>query len=503
MEMLPTASNLLSNMGRRSLRVAGVWSAVLRWSTALFILCSASEVFSQGVKDGPLPEAPLKVIPERVPAKPETTPKPESKPEPASKTAEVSPKVDPTAGLPVDPTAYEQLSVLARALQLVKQDFVDETKVGYKDLVQSALRGLLSSLDPHCQFLDAKEYKSVQEDTRGRFSGVGLVVSHKEGKLVVVTPMEGGPGLRAGILSGDIILKVDDKLTEKFGVNEVANLLRGDTGKAVKLTLYRPQTKETMEIEVVREAIQVATVRDVKILATQDPVGTKVGYVRISQFSVPTAAELSKALDELEKQGMQALVLDLRHNPGGVLESAVDVAGEFLPAESLVVSTEGRLPSQRREYRTQAGSKQRPTYPLAVLVNHGSASAAEIVAGALRDLKRAIVVGETTFGKGSVQSVVPLQDGSAIRLTTAKYYTPGKMVIHQRGVEPTIRSVMSPEQDRLLSLQRREDPLTEREIRELADFKDPQMERAVDTLRAVVIYAAKAQQPESRPAQAK
>ncbi len=503
MEMLPTASNLLSNMGRRSLRVAGVWSAILRWSTTLFILCSASEVFSQGVKDGPLPEAPLKVIPERVPAKPETTPKPESKPEPASKTAEVSPKVDPTAGLPVDPTAYEQLSVLARALQLVKQDFVDETKVGYKDLVQSALRGLLSSLDPHCQFLDAKEYKSVQEDTRGRFSGVGLVVSHKEGKLVVVTPMEGGPGLRAGILSGDIILKVDDKLTEKFGVNEVANLLRGDTGKAVKLTLYRPQTKETMEIEVVREAIQVATVRDVKILATQDPVGTKVGYVRISQFSVPTAAELSKALDELEKQGMQALVLDLRHNPGGVLESAVDVAGEFLPAESLVVSTEGRLPSQRREYRTQAGSKQRPTYPLAVLVNHGSASAAEIVAGALRDLKRAIVVGETTFGKGSVQSVVPLQDGSAIRLTTAKYYTPGKMVIHQRGVEPTIRSVMSPEQDRLLSLQRREDPLTEREIRELADFKDPQMERAVDTLRAVVIYAAKAQQPESRPAQAK
>jgi hypothetical protein len=205
------------------------------------------------VKDGALPETPLKVVPERAPAKSEA----------ASKT-EPAPKSDPAVTVPVDPTAYEQLSIFARALQLVKQDFVDESKVGYKELMHAALRGVLSSLDPHCQFLDSKEYKSVQEDTRGRFSGVGLVVSHKDGKLVVVTPMEGGPGLRAGILSGDVILKVDDRLTEKFGANEVAGLLRGDTGKAVKLTLYRPQTKQTIELEVVREAIQVATVRDAK-----------------------------------------------------------------------------------------------------------------------------------------------------------------------------------------------------------------------------------------------
>ena len=463
-----------------------------RYVATAVAVCFAPACFAQGVKEGAIPDAPQKVVPERAPVKSE-----------AGAKTEPAPKPDPAAVVPVDPTAYEQLSVFARALQLVKQDFVDESKVGYKELVQSALRGVLSSLDPHCQFLDPKEYKSVQEDTRGRFSGVGLVVSHKDGKLVVVTPMEGGPGLRAGILSGDVILKVDDRLTEKFGANEVAGLLRGDTGKAVKLTLYRPHTKQTIELEVVREAIQVATVRDAKILETQDSVGTKVGYIRISQFSVPTAAELSKALDELEKQGMQALVLDLRHNPGGVLESAVDVAGEFLPAESLVVSTEGRLASQRREYRTQAGSKQRPAYPLAVLVNHGSASAAEIVAGALRDLKRAVIVGETTFGKGSVQSVVPLHDGSALRLTTAKYYTPGKQVIHERGVEPTIRSVLGPEQERLLSLQRREDPLTEREIREVAEFRDPQLERAVDTLRAVVIYAAKLQPQDSRPVQMK
>lgn len=486
---MATASNRSLGLGR--------WLLTGSFAAAVAV-CVAQACFAQGskdgVKEGALPETPLKVVPERAPAKSEA----------ASKT-EPAPKSDPAATVPVDPTAYEQLSIFARALQLVKQDFVDESKVGYKELMHAALRGVLSSLDPHCQFLDSKEYKSVQEDTRGRFSGVGLVVSHKDGKLVVVTPMEGGPGLRAGILSGDVILKVDDRLTEKFGANEVAGLLRGDTGKAVKLTLYRPQTKQTMELEVIREAIQVATVRDAKILATQDPVGTKVGYVRISQFSVPTAAELSKALDELERQGMQALVLDLRHNPGGVLESAVDVAGEFLPAESLVVSTEGRLASQRREYRTQAGPKARPAYPLAVLVNHGSASAAEIVAGALRDLKRAVLVGDTTFGKGSVQSVVPLQDGSALRLTTAKYYTPGKQVIHERGVEPTIRSVMGPEQERLLSLQRREDPLTDREIREVSEFRDPQLERAVDTLRAVVIYSAKLQPPsqDSRPAQTK
>ncbi len=488
-DSMATASN--RSLGLERWLLAGSFAAAVA-------VCLAPACFAQGskdgVKDGALPETPLKVEPERAPAKSEA----------ASKT-EPAPKSDPAVNVPVDPTAYEQLSIFARALQLVKQDFVDESKVGYKELMHAALRGVLSSLDPHCQFLDSKEYKSVQEDTRGRFSGVGLVVSHKDGKLVVVTPMEGGPGLRAGILSGDVILKVDDRLTEKFGANEVAGLLRGDTGKAVKLTLYRPQTKQTIELEVVREAIQVATVRDAKILATQDPVGTKVGYVRISQFSVPTAAELSKALDELERQGMQALVLDLRHNPGGVLESAVDVAGEFLPAESLVVSTEGRLASQRREYRTQAGSKTRPAYPLAVLVNHGSASAAEIVAGALRDLKRAVLVGDTTFGKGSVQSVVPLQDGSALRLTTAKYYTPGKQVIHERGVEPTIRSVMGPEQERLLSLQRREDTLTEREIREVAEFRDPQLERAVDTLRAVVIYSAKfqPQSQDSRPAQTK
>jgi carboxyl-terminal processing protease len=393
--------------------------------------------------------------------------------------------------IPSDPTAYEQLSVFARALQLIRQDFVEEGRVAYRDLIRSALRGMLSGLDPHSQFLDPKEYKAVQEDTRSRFSGVGLVVTHRDGRLVVVSPMEGGPGLRAGVLTGDHILKIDDQVAERMSPDDASNLLRGETGRAVKLTLYRPSTKETHEVEIVREAIQVITVRDARMVSAALSGDTKVGYIRITQFSTPTASELAKALDDLEQKGMQAFILDLRHNPGGLLDSAVEVAAQFVGPNVLVVSTEGRVPSQKKEYRTPASARARPLYPMAVLVNHGSASASEIVAGALRDLKRAIVVGEKTFGKGSVQSVVPLQDGSAIRLTTARYYTPARQVIHEKGVEPTIRSVLTPEQDRLLNLSQREDALGERERRELAEFRDPQLERAVDTLRAVLTYAGR------------
>ena len=213
--------------------------------------------------------------------------------------------------------------------------------------------------------------------------------------------------------------------------------------------------------------------------------------MRLTQFNTTTLTELSAALDDLEKRGMQALVLDLRGNPGGLLESAIEVASQFLPAGSQVVSTEGRVASQSRVYRTPENGQSRPAYPMAVLVNGGSASAAEILAGALKDLRRAVLVGETTFGKGSVQSVIPLQDGAAIRLTTAKYYTPGKQVIHEQGVAPTIRAVLTQEQERLLALQRREELLDEREKAEIAGFRDAQLERATDTLKAVVLYTAK------------
>ena len=392
-----------------------------------------------------------------------------------------------------EPAAYAPLSVFAKVLQLIRQDYVDEAKSAYPALITAALKGMLSSLDPHSQFLESRDYKAVQDDTRSRFSGVGVVLTQKEGKLVVVSTMEGGPAMRAGILAGDQILRIEGQLAEKLGVNEASSLLRGDSGAAVGMTVYRPSTRNTLEVELQRESINVPSVRDVRLLPREEggESGVGLGYVRITQFNTTTASELLKALESLEKKGMQALILDLRGNPGGLLEAAIEVAAHFLPAGSLVVSTEGRVNSQNKFYRTPPNSVPRANYPVAILVNGGSASAAEILAGALKDLRRAVLVGETTFGKGSVQSVIPLADGSAIRLTTAKYYTPGKQLIHEHGIQPTIRAAFSPEQERLLALQRREGALDAGDKAELAGFRDSQLERASETLRAVLLYSAR------------
>jgi carboxyl-terminal processing protease len=390
-----------------------------------------------------------------------------------------------------EPAAYASLSVFAKVLQLVRQDYVDEAKSSYQSLISAALRGMLSSLDPHSQFLEPREYKAVQDDTRSRFNGVGVVLAYKDGKLVVVTTMEGGPAVRAGIVAGDQVLRVDGQLAEKLGTNEAANLLRGEAGAAVSLTIYRPSTQDTFEVELQRESINVPSVRDARMIPRDGAGDSNIGYVRITQFNTTTAGELLEALEGLEKKGMKGLIVDLRGNPGGLLESAIEVAAHFLPAGSIVVSTEGRVTSQGKFYRTPSNSVPRANYPMAVLVNGASASAAEILAGALKDLRRAVLVGETTFGKGSVQSVIPLVDGSAIRLTTAKYYTPGKQVIHEQGVQPTIRAVFSADQERLLALQRREGSLSVAEKSELAAFVDSQLERAVETLRAVLLYSVR------------
>lgn len=399
-----------------------------------------------------------------------------------------------------DSAAYTPLSLFAKALQLIRQDYVDEAKVSYSALIGSALKGMLSSLDPHSQFLEPKDYRAVQEDTRSRFSGVGVVLTQKEGRLVVVSVMEGSPALKAGIQAGDQLLKVDGQLTERMPVNDAAVLLRGDAGLAVNLVLYRPSTKDTREVELQRESIKVATVLNVQLVAGEGKGEAKIGYARLGQFNTTTLAELSAALDDLEKRGMQGFILDLRNNPGGLLESAIEVAAQFLPPGSMVVSTEGRVASQNRVYRTPENASPRPNYPMVVLINGGSASAAEILAGALKDLRRAVLVGETTFGKGSVQSVIPLQDGAALRLTTARYYTPGKQVIHERGVQPTVRAVLPVEQERLVSLQRREGQLDDQEKAEIAGFKDAQLERATDILKAVLLYSAKTAGGDSAPA---
>jgi carboxyl-terminal processing protease len=404
-----------------------------------------------------------------------------------------------TASADSDDAGYENLTVFTRALQLIRQDYVDPNKIGYKDLTYSALHGMLSALDPHSQFMEPPDYRGMRDETRSEFGGLGIVVSTKDGVLTVISPTEDSPGFRAGILPGDQILRINAKTTEKMSLQDAIDLLRGEPGQKVTLTIYRPSSKQTRDYTLQRELIKVASVKDAKLLDQTLTGNFKLGYVRITQFNEPTAQELDRKLNELRAQGMQALIIDLRYNPGGLLTSAVDVCGLFLPPKTMVVYTEGRDASQRREYFTDKNAKQHENFPVVLLVNNGSASGAEIVAGALKDLNRAILVGETTFGKGSVQSVIQLPDGSALRLTTAKYYTPGKQMIHEKGVTPNIRASLTSEQERALLLQRRDAPLSADEQKFISEQKDPQLDRAVDALKSVMIYNQNEKQSQETP----
>ena len=385
-------------------------------------------------------------------------------------------------------SGYAQIAVFAKAIQLLRQDYVDGNKTSYHDLVYAAMKGMLASLDPHSQFMEPDDFRDMQDDTRSRFNGLGIEVSTKNGVLTVVTPMEDTPAAKAGILAGDQILKINGTPTEKLELQQAVNLLRGKPEQKATLTILRPSSKEVKDYVLERAEVKVQSVKNAHLIDKELTGAFKVGYVRVVQFNEPTAEELAKTLDELQKQGMQALILDLRNNPGGLLNSAVDVCAQFLPPNTIVVSTQGRAASQERDYTTSSTAKERPRFPLAVLVNEGSASGAEIVSGALKDLKRAILVGETTFGKGSVQNVLQLPDGSALRFTTAKYYTPGKQVIHGNGVTPNIAVPMTAEQERALFVARNSDAKMEDE-KTLIRSRDPQLLRAIDAIKGGMIYA--------------
>src|SRR5438045_6201344 len=384
---------------------------------------------------------------------------------------------------------YSQISIFAKAIELIRQDYVDGNKTGYHDLITAALKGMLSSLDPHSQFMDPDDFRDMQEDTRSRFNGLGIEVSMKNGLPTVVTAMEDTPAAKAGILSGDQILQINGISTERMDLQDAINILRGPTGRKVTLTLLRPSTKEIKDVAFEGAESKVQSVKGARLLEAELTGPFKIGYIRLIQFNEPTAEELSKALDELQKQGMEALILDLRNNPGGLLNSAVDVCAQFLPPNTKVVSTQGRVPSQQHDYSTSAAPKSRPTFPMVLLVNEGSASGAAIVAGALKDLHRAVVVGETTFGKGSVQNVMQLPDGSAVRLTTAKYYTPSKQVIQGKGGTPNIRVTMTAEQERSLFALRNAGNIKPEDEKNIIKPKDTQMSRAIDALKGVMIYA--------------
>jgi carboxyl-terminal processing protease len=323
--------------------------------------------------------------------------------------------------------SYEELQVFAEVLSQIKKHYVEETKT--KDLVQGALRGMLAGLDPHSSFMTSDMFKEMQVETKGEFGGLGIQIGIKEHRLIVIAPIEDTPAFAAGIQSGDTIIKVDDKATKDLTLMEAVQHMRGQRGTSVKLTVIREGVDEPLIFTIIRDIIKIKSVRS-KILEGN------IGYIRMTQFQEATATDLTKELERLVARQIQGLILDLRNNPGGLLTAAVRVSEQFLEAGRLVVSIQGRN-EQKVEYRAGTNSKHYQ-YPMIVLINHGSASASEIVAAAMQDWGKAVIIGTVSFGKGSVQTILPLSDGSGLRLTTAKYYTPTGKTIHSIGVQPDI-----------------------------------------------------------------
>lgn len=377
-------------------------------------------------------------------------------------------------------SGYDYLRLMTEVLSIVRKDYVDSDRIGYRDLIYGALEGMLASLDPHSQFMDPEMYSEMREDTEGHFGGLGIVITMKDNLLTIVAPMEDTPGYRAGLLPEDRILRIEGEPTDRLTLHAAVKQLRGAPGTDVTITVVRPATGRSWDVKITRELINVPSVKGARMLDGD------IGYIRIVQFNEPTDHDFEQALRDLESRNLRGLILDLRNNPGGLLDSAVRIASRFIGARELVVSTEGRTASQQKRYVAFDGAKH-PDYPIVILVNRGSASGSEIVAGALQDHGRAVLVGETTFGKGSVQSVLPLRDGSAVRLTTAKYYTPSHRVIHGNGIEPDIEvSITIAEQRRIIELRQRPEAAPPGEEDE---FVDHQLQRAHDVLRAVLLLS--------------
>jgi carboxyl-terminal processing protease len=366
---------------------------------------------------------------------------------------------------------YEQLRLFTEVLSIVQNQYVDE--VPPKDLIYGAIKGTLRGLDPHSSFLDPDSYREMQVETSGSFGGLGIEITLKDDILTVVSPIEGTPAYRAGLLTGDRIIKIDGLSTKDMQLPDAVKRMRGKPGSKVTITVVREGWTEPKDFDIVREQIRVQSVR-------AHDLGGGVAYIKLRQFQEQSPGDMSAALERFAKAGgMKALILDLRNNPGGLLTAAVEVTEEFIDDGKLVVYTEGRVRNQNMRFSAHA-KKSYPTLPMVVLVNQGSASASEIVAGALQDWGRAIVVGTQTFGKGSVQTIIPLSDGSGLRLTTAKYFTPKGRSIHGTGITPDI-VVEAP----------KEPPAKERPLPAadpLDDLKkDVQVQRAIDVIKTMRI----------------
>ena len=327
-------------------------------------------------------------------------------------------------------TTFEELKLFSDVIHIIQKDYVEETKS--KDLIYGAIKGMLETLDPHSAFMPPSMFKEMQEETKGRFEGLGIEITLKEGVLTVVSPIEDTPAFKAGILAGDQILKIDGESTKNFTLMDSVKRMRGPKGSKVTITIMREGFTKPKDFTLVRDVIPVRSVRH-ELLEKQ------YGYIRISQFQDKTDSDFGKAMKALEEESkgtLKGLVLDLRNNPGGLLDQAVKISDRFIDS-GIIVSIDGRREEVKQKWPAHPEGTM-PRYPLVVLVNGGSASGAEIVAGAIQDHGRGILVGTQTFGKGSVQTIIPLKDGSGLRLTTARYYTPNGRSIQAKGIVPHI-----------------------------------------------------------------
>ena len=372
-------------------------------------------------------------------------------------------------------------------MRLVSENYVDDKAASYDQLARSALHGMVETLDPHSEFLEAKDNREFEEDLTGEFGGIGIQVETRQNRVIVIAPLAGSPGERAGIQRGDEIVSIDGKAVETSGNTDgVVGRLRGKPKTRVVVGLFRPSTQQTLTLSLMREVIQVTSVRDARVIEDG------IGYVQLTEFSDHTAEQFDHALESLVKKGIHSLIIDMRNNPGGLLDAAVEVAEPFFKKNELIVYTKGRKPGDREEFRAKVTGDP-IALPIAVLINAGTASAAEIVTGALKDTGRAVIVGERSFGKGSVQSVFRLENGEGMRLTTARYFTPGGATIHERGIMPHVEVVMTPEEDAKLARQR-----SRADITDAAEFKqrfgfewveDRQLDAAVAVLKGMRIFA--------------
>jgi carboxyl-terminal processing protease len=363
---------------------------------------------------------------------------------------------------------YEKLKVFTDVLEIVKKNYVEDVKT--EDLINGAIEGMLTGLDPYSAYYDPEMYREFQVETKGSFGGVGMEISIKDGILTVVAPIEDTPAFRAGIQAGDKILKIDEEPTKGLSLMECVKRLRGARGTKVTITIIREGLTQMQDITIVRDIINIQSVKS-KTLEKG------YGLLKILQFQETTADDARKALEALQREnpeGLNGLILDLRNNPGGLLDQAVQVSDLFLE-NGVIVSIQGRDPEEKTAFDAHKEGTM-PNWPIVVLVNRGSASASEIVTGALQDYGRAVIMGSTTFGKGSVQTVIPLEDGSGIRLTTARYYTPKNRSIHEKGIEPDI------------PLETKTVPPDMTTANTPEQKKDPQLERALEQVKGMKIF---------------